>query len=128
MPNGYYGSAEAWQHIQTSLQTIDPVLTSFANRHGLTLSQNARAWPERSLRWGSQPERVIQIFLTDEHEILFDVWLCAWEDRFGQRYWKRRFVAQHQSVGQISTNLEQLLQDAKEEGRFLVGGRYGLSR
>ena len=90
MPNGYHGTKEEWRRLEAPLREIDAALELFAKRHNMALSRNYHSWPERSLCWGADPERLIQIYLEDEQRLTWNLWLCASEDRGGQRFWKQQ--------------------------------------
>ena len=116
MPNGFSGPTEEWQRIESPLRTIDDLLQAFAARHRMMVTHNYHNWPERSLTWGSAPERFIQISLADEQDLLFTVGLGAWEDRSQGRFWKNRTLIASKSLDELRPQLLQLLETAKEEG------------
>lgn len=118
MPNGLAGSTEEWERMEAPLRAVDDVLAAFAERYGATLTRNHHSWPERSLRWGAGIERLIQIYLADERQLSFHIWLCASEDRPQGRFWKQRFLARNRSIEEIRSNLRRWL----EEGRREVDG------
>ena len=92
MPNGFHGKRSEWKRMTAPLKGIDRILKLFASAQGLTLLRNTRNWPERSFRWGSPIERLIQVYLADESRLTWNLWLCACEDRADGRYWKRKFL------------------------------------
>ena len=118
MPNGFHGPKEEWQRLEAPLKSIDGALEAYAQSHDLALSRNYHAWPERSLRWGTKRERLIQIFLHDEKRVTFNIWLGAYEDRGSKRYWKQRTLREDVPIGEIAENLHPLL----EAGRVEVEG------
>src|SRR5688572_24646106 len=115
MPNGFYGSTDDWERMEAPLRAIDDVVAAFAERHRATISRNSHSWPERSVRWGTGIERLIQIYLADETKLLFHVWLCASEDRPKGRFWKNRFLVKERSIQEIVASLNQLLEEGKKE-------------
>jgi hypothetical protein len=115
MPNGFHGSNEDWARLAAPLLTLDPAFEAFARQHGFTISRNDHNWPERSVRWGSGIERLIQVYLADEQRLLFTLWLCAFEDRAKGRYWKHRNVYSNTTVAAIGQNLEKVLEESKSE-------------
>ena len=115
MPNGFHGTAEEWERIEAPLKRLDDTLADYAKRHGLALSRNYHNWPERSLRWGAAIERFVQIYLANEKQLTFNLWLCAFEDRGSKRYWKQRVVKECVPIDEIEKNLEPLLDAARTE-------------
>jgi hypothetical protein len=112
MPNGYHGPEEEWRRLEALLRELDAPLEAFAARHGMTIGRNYHSWPERSLRWGSDPEKVIQIYLEDEKQLTWNVWLCASQDRGRQRFWKRDFLRRDTPMVELHPIIEQLLDEA----------------
>ena len=112
MPNGFHGTREAWDRMEAPLRALDPVLEAWATRHGMSLSRNSHAWPERSLAWGAPVERLIQIYLEDQDRLTWNVWICAFEDRPSGRHWKREFLRSDEPIARIDTDLERLLGEA----------------
>jgi hypothetical protein len=115
MPNGFHGPNEEWVRLEAPLLALDPAIESFAQRHGLTVGRNYHNWPERSVRWGRGIERLIQVYLSDEHRLLFTLWLCASEDRSQGRFWKQRTVYKNARVSEISRGLDGVLEESKRE-------------
>ena len=111
MPNGHHGSEKEWERLEAPLRDIDAAIEAFAVRHRMAIGRNYHAWPERSLRWGSDPERVIQIYLGDEERLTWNLWLCASQERDRQRFWKRQFLRQNIPMGEMSPLIEQLLNE-----------------
>lgn len=112
MPDGYHGSDEDWKRLERPLRDIDPLVEAFAKRHKIALSRNYHNWPERSLRWGADPERVIQIYLEDADRLTWNLWLCASQDRGLQRFWKNQFLCHNVAMGELNPVMEQLLDEA----------------
>lgn len=112
MTNGRNGSETEWERLEAPLRDIDPLIDAFAGRHKLALSRNHSNWPERSLRWGADPERVIQIYLEDADRLTWNLWLCASEDRGRNRFWKRQFLRHNVPMSELSPLIEQLLEEA----------------
>ncbi len=115
MPNGFYGSEETWQRIESPLRALDTVLEGYARQHGMSFGANYHNGPERSLRWGSPVRRLMQIYLEDERAPTYNFWLCASEDRGHQRYWKNAFLKRAVPVLDIQRNLQQLLEAGREQ-------------
>ena len=116
MPNGFHGSDAEWQRIEAPLQRLDAKLDAFSERWNVHLTRSARNWPSRSLEWGEPVRRLIQIFLADETSLKFNLWLCASEDRGGERYWKQDFLKKEVPISEIDAELPELL----ERGRLLL--------
>lgn len=103
MPNGHYGTEEEWKRLEAPLREIDAALELFARRHNTALSRNYHNWPERSLRWGADPERLIQIYLENEQRLTWNLWLCASQDRDGQRFWRQQSLRHNVHMGRDAT-------------------------
>jgi hypothetical protein len=115
MPNGFYGPKNEWDRMEAPLLRIDQVLEVFASVHGLQFSRNYHDWPERSLVWEtSSIRKLIQIFLSNEKELTFTVWICASEDRDRQRFWKQKSLKVGVAIEDIVSTLEDLLTEAKD--------------
>ena len=116
MPNGFHGSEADWERAEAPLRALDNELEDFSKRHGIPLSRNARSWPDRSLVWGSPVRRLIQIFLVDEKDLTYNLWICASEDRDNKRYWKQELLRSAVVVTEIEAEFAGLL----ERGRALL--------
>jgi hypothetical protein len=112
MPNGHYGTDEEWKRLEGPLRDIDEPIEAFARRHGMAISRNYHNWPERSLRWDSNPERLIQVYLEDEERLTWNLWLCAGQDRGGQRFWKNQMLRRNVPMSEIRPVIERLLDEA----------------
>jgi len=115
MPNGFHGKGSEWKRVTKPLKGIDRALKLFASEHGLELLRDTRNWPERSFRWGFPVECLIQIYLEDESQLTWTLWLCATEDRADGRHWKRKFLKKEVSIQEISEHLPELLREAYSE-------------
>jgi hypothetical protein len=112
MPNGFNGSKADWLRVEAPLVRVDPILQTFVAEHRLSLSKNYHDWPERSLKWNTDMERLIQIYLEDSHHVTFNLWLCASQDRSGARYWRREFLLKDTKLDDIVGHLPSLLESA----------------
>jgi len=112
MPNGFHGKRSEWKRMTAPLKGIDRSLKKFASEQGLDLLRDTKNWPERSFRWGSPIERLIQIYLVDESRLTWSFWFCATEDRPDGRYWKRQFLKEKVPIQEISDHLPELLREA----------------
>jgi len=115
VPNGFHGPKEEWQRLEAPLKLIDAELEAYAQSHELALRRNYHGWPERSLRWGTKIERLIQIFLHDEKRLTYNVWLCASEGRGSQRFWKQRMLKEGVPIREIAAHLNELLDVGRTE-------------
>jgi hypothetical protein len=110
---GYWHSQVDWRRVEAPLLALDSVVGAFASRFAISLTRNHKDWPERSLAWGGQTRKLIQIFLADEKTLTFNIWLCASQDRGRERYWKQEFAVQGKPVAEFEASLESLLVEAK---------------
>jgi hypothetical protein len=94
------------------LKGIDRSLKQFGSEHGLELLRDTRNHPERSFRWGSPVERLIQIYIVDEAQLTWNLWICAVEDRADGRYFKREFLREGVPMQEIADHLPELLHEA----------------
>lgn len=115
MANGFHGKRSEWKRMTKPLKTIDRTLKRFGSEMGLELLRNTRNWPERSFRWGSPIERLIQIYLVDHSQLTWSLWVCAVEDRADGRFWKRRFLREAVTMQEISDDLPELLREAHSQ-------------
>lgn len=113
MPNGFHGSRAKWDRMEAPLRPLDPILVTFARRHEMSLGRNGHDWPERSLRWGGTPGRLIQVYLENEDELTWNLWLCAFEDRPSGRFWKSEFLRKAVPIGEIRDDFMGLLEEAR---------------
>lgn len=112
MPNGFHGTKGEWKRLETPLLEITPSLEAFAGRHEMAATRNHHAWPERSLRWGTDPARLIQIYLEDEERLTWNLWLCASQDRGGRRFWKQAYLRRGVPMAELSPAIDGLLDEA----------------
>ncbi len=80
----------------------------------MRLARNERNWPSRSLRWGGELERLVQIYLEDAGALTWTLWICASEDRSHRRYWKNAFHRRGVLIGDIECRLGELLEQARQ--------------
>jgi hypothetical protein len=112
MPNGFQGSEAEWRRIEAPLVHADPVLRKFAAAHGLSLSKNYHNEPERSLKWNTGIECLIQLYLENSDHLTLNLWLCASQDRSGKRFWRREFLVKDRKLEDIFERLPSLLEEA----------------
>jgi hypothetical protein len=118
MPNGFYGTEQEWERIEAPLRPLDGPLQAFAREHDMRLARSERNWPSRSLHWGDKVQRLIQIYLEEQAELLWNVWVCASEDRGRKRYWKNSFLRKAVPLAEIESQIGQIL----EEGKRIADG------
>jgi hypothetical protein len=82
----------------------------------MTLRGSDRNWPARSLEWGSDTRQLIQIYLDSERTPLYNVWVCAYQDRDNKRFLKRQSLATGATIEEVLGTLAQRL----DQGRDMV--------
>ena len=120
---GWYGTQEEWQRIEAPLLEIDSVVECFSEEYGLELTKNHKDWPGRSMEWGESVRCIIQIYLADEKNLTWNVWLCASQDREkgmlwwkGQhRFWKQEMLVKSKPMSSFSNDLQALLCKGKDK-------------
>lgn len=115
MPNGFEGTKEELIKYQAPLLKIDNVLRKFTEDNGLELTMNHHGWPERSLSWGKNIRKLIQIYYEDEKKGIFNFWICSPQDRGLKRYWKNAFLKKGVPFSEITRNIHDLLQEGFNE-------------
>ena len=60
--------------------------------------------------------RMMQPYLNDEKTGTYSFWICAYQDRGVDRFWKRAFLKRDVPSGEIEAGLSRLL----EEGRVVL--------
>jgi hypothetical protein len=112
MANGFYGSKSEWERITVPLERLDPELERFARDKGLTLGRNTKNWPDREFRWEDSLRRFIQIYLADQEQLTWTVWICAYEDRASQRFLKKQTQLEAVPIEDLESQLSDLLESA----------------
>ncbi|HAD83423.1 MAG TPA: hypothetical protein DCG71_01090 [Brevundimonas sp.] len=107
---GWYGTQEEWQRLEAPLLLADGIFERFAKDHSLSLTKNAKDWPERSLGWSSDATCLIQIYLANADALTWNLWLCCFQDRDNARFWRREFAFQNQQMDQFVVDLPKLLE------------------
>ena len=102
---GWYGSQDEWQRIERPLCEVDPILEKFSIETGIALTKNHKDWAERSLTWGDGVRCLIQLYLVDEKDLKFNLWICASQDREGNRYWMHDTLIKDKPVEEFENNL-----------------------
>ena len=115
MPNGLDVSDEEFAKLESPLLEIDEILKDFARTNNMRYSKNYHDFPERSLRWGNEIEKLIQISLHDIKLLTFDFWICASQDRKSGRYWKHQHLKNNVPIIEIKNNLIHLLNEGRRE-------------
>lgn len=116
MPNGFQGSRDAWERIAAPLRDVDDLLVDFAEREGLKLGKDERAWPNRSLTQSGEVTRKLEIFLADKHELTYGFCAYAWTDREQRRYLKRELLCEQSPWAELKDDVPGLL----DEGLAIV--------
>ena len=112
MANEFNGTDEEWARWEAPLLKVEPILAAFAQSNGMYFSKNIKDWPERSLCWGSNIRRLIQLYLVEPKELTFNLWLCASQDRNLSRFWKKEFLIEKKPIEEFSEQLPALLAEA----------------
>ncbi len=107
-----YCSEDDWEKFTKPLKRVDPFLREFADKIGATIDYDHQNNPSRAIRWGDQVIRLIQIFLDDEKDFKFTVWICASEDRGQKRYWKNETIFKNVDFEVIENQLKDILDSA----------------
>jgi len=116
MANGGIWATDAeWRRVEAPLREVDAAIGDFAAEFGLRVTKNQKDWPERSIAWGDAIRRLIHLYLADEKALTFNLWLCAYQDRDGSRYWKREHLINAQPVHEFKDSLAQLLREGREK-------------
>ena len=110
MANGFYGSKSEWDRITIPLERLDPVLEKFARAKGLTLGKNTKNWPDREFRWEDALRRLIQVYLADQEQLTWTMWICASEDRSSRRFWKQQTLIDAVPIEDLESQLADVLE------------------
>jgi hypothetical protein len=111
MANGWYGTHEEWERLEAPLKLLDPGLGSFAHTHGLTVTKNSKhGRPERSIIWGDDVRCLVQLFLASESVPTLNLWICASQDRDGNRYWKNEMLRREVQASDLVLELRDILE------------------
>jgi hypothetical protein len=113
MPNGFSGTDEEWKRMEAPLLMVEDVLAEFARTHGMQITKNYHEWPERSLTWGNDIRRLIQLYVAESDRPTFNLWLCASQDRGSSRFWKRDFLVEKKPLETFAAQLPVLLEKAR---------------
>ena len=112
---GWFASQEDWESAEGPLKLLDPDLSCFARKHGLTISRNLKDWPERSLAWGEHVRCLIQLYLADPADLRLNLWICASQDRDDGRYWRKEMPVKGVVAQNILADFTELLEAAKRK-------------
>jgi hypothetical protein len=117
---GYWTSPEEWRRVESPLLALDGMLSDFADEFGVHVTKNHKDWPERSIAWGSAIPKLIQLYLANEKELTFNLWLCASQNRGLKRYWKQQFLVKEQPLSEFRDALPSLLRMGRERLNVLT--------
>lgn len=113
MPNGFHGSEKKWEALESPLPEIDAALELFSQSKNLNINKNYHNWPNRSLSWESQGiNRKIEIYLETGNPKTYNICLYSWQDKDGNRYWKKEFLKEKATFSEILNNLQNLLKES----------------
>ena len=115
MPNGFQGSPQEWERISKPLERLDDKLYAFVADKGLPLQHNNRSWPNREIRWLYQIERLIEIYLEDDKEMTWTLWICAYQYANSIRLRKQKTILKAVSIDELYVDLEDSLELAYEK-------------
>ncbi|MBI2340442.1 MAG: hypothetical protein HYU99_08785 [Deltaproteobacteria bacterium] len=115
MPNGFFGTQQEWEKLEAPLRQLDDLLATFVKKHDLFMTKNERHWPCRSIVWSDAIEKKIEIYASDKDSPLYSMWICAYQDRHGQRYWKKSVLKESVSFDEIYADISYSLDSAKKE-------------
>ena len=111
---GWYGTQEEWDKLEEPLLEVDSIINEFADEYNLGVNKNHKDWPGRHFIWGNKARCLIQLFLKDEEQITYTLWLCASQDRDTGRYWKQKKLVDNKKISQFKHQLKDLLVEGKE--------------
>jgi hypothetical protein len=104
-----------WERAEAPLRDLDAVLAHFARRHHMALKANECGWPCRTLEWTTDIDRMIQVYLEDEHALTYTLWICAKQDRAGERHLRALALRESSPIDEIQGELEEILATACAE-------------
>jgi len=113
MPNGFHGSKEAWERLESPLRTLDNALQEYAVKHGMTLGRNYHSWPERSLVWTDDAQRKIQLYLDSEENLRYTVGIAAWRRSADGYFVRQEMIIESKSIDEIREDLSEILDRAR---------------
>ncbi len=111
MPNGFYGRDEEWKKLEAPLLELDNYLVLFADTKKIQIEKNYHNWPSRALQWETKGiNRQIQIYLENEKQKIYNFWLCAYQDKDNEQFWKNEFLKKSVLLPEIVNSLGELLE------------------
>jgi hypothetical protein len=111
---GWYGTREEWDRVEKPLLEIDPVICKLAHAWGLRVLKNAKDWPSRSMQWGGDVRCLIQIWLANQDQLTWNIWICCSQDRDGERYWRTENLIEGKCLSDFKDGLSETLTAARE--------------
>jgi len=70
--------------------------------------------PNRSFIWGDDVRCLIQLYLNDQDELTFNLWLCVSQDREKKRYWKRETPIENRHIEEFDKELAEEIRRGRE--------------
>ena len=110
---GWHGTKEEWQRLESPLIDVDSIIEEFAKSAELTVTRNLKDWPERSLQWDDGVWCLIQLYLENEKNITFTLWLCAAFQKDNKPYLRQEFLLKDKPVQEFRQKLFQLLGEGR---------------
>ena len=112
MANGFHGTDKEWDRAAKLLPSLDPILEAFASKKEIPLGKNTKHWPDRELRWVDDLHRLIQIYLQNEKNLTWTVWICAYQLGESDHIWQHETIIKDASISDLQNNLESILEEA----------------
>jgi hypothetical protein len=110
--NGFYGTEDEWIRLENPLGKLDAEMQKFAKTHQLVLIKNEKGSPNRSFRWGENPQILIQVYLESDKSLTYTLWVCASDNRSRAEYWKHQRLLKASPIDVLAEELPDLLQRA----------------
>ena len=102
------------EKFESQLRLLDNILSSFAYENKMVLTKNADMGAERTLTWGEENRKKIQIFLNNKKKGTYNLWLSAAYDVAEKRYWKNFYLKKDVEFEVIKKNIGKLLLESKQ--------------
>ncbi len=103
MANGFMGSKEEWDRLESPLLSLDPLLESVAADYGFSIEKNGKS-PQRSLVANTDMRYLLQLFIAEDQVPTFNLWICASQRRNDRTWWREQTVLQGVTAQEIIHN------------------------